>query len=121
VDITAPSPSTANTAIPTRPPRPPEPLWENYPVALTTRRQWVCWIYLLVAGRWTKIPSQPDGKKASVIDRKTWASFEHVQCAYYSPRDGKVPFDGVGFVLTADDPFTVFDFDKCRNPGHWRN
>lgn len=26
-----------------------------------------------------------------------------------------MPFDGVGFVLTAADPFTVFDFDKCRN------
>jgi putative DNA primase/helicase len=53
---------------------------------------------------------------ASVADRSTWAPFEHVQCAYYSPRDGKVPFDGVGFVVSDSDNFTVFDFDKCRNP-----
>jgi primase-polymerase (primpol)-like protein len=106
-------------ATPPRPPRPPEPEWGNIPSVLTVRPQWVCWMRLFINGRWTKVPFQPDGKKASVTDPKTWASFEDVQCAYYSPRareEGKVPFDGIGFVLTADDPFCAFDFDKCRNP-----
>jgi putative DNA primase/helicase len=101
-----------------RPPRPPEPRWENFPARLTTRWQWVCWRYCQSAAdrEWTKAPHQPDGKKASSTDSATWAPFEFAQCAYYSPRDGEDPFDGVGFVLTASDPFTVFDFDHCRDP-----
>jgi len=108
------NPSTASTASP-RPPRPAAPIWENFPVALTTLPRWVAWLYLYDVDRWTKVPFQPGGRKASVTDPATWASFEHVQCAYYSPCDmGKIPFDGVGFVL--GPPFCGFDFDKCRNP-----
>jgi putative DNA primase/helicase len=97
-----------------RSPRPPEPVWEAIPEALTTRPQWVCWGYLFVNGRWTKVPCQPDGTKASVTAPATWARFEDVQCGYYSPcHKTEVPFDGVGFVLTLADPFVGFDFDHC--------
>ena len=112
----ATNPADSATSIPPRPPRPAEPLWENFPDALTTRLQWVAWAYLFVKGRWTKVPLQPDGSAASTTDPATWASFEDVQCAYYSQLNGQTPFDGVGFVLSADDPFTGFDFDHCRNP-----
>jgi putative DNA primase/helicase len=77
----------------------------------------VCWLYVLRDTKWTKVPYQPDGRKADPTGPATWASFEYVQCAYYSLREvDQTPFDGVGYVLTADDPFTVFDFDHCRNP-----
>jgi primase-polymerase (primpol)-like protein len=98
-----------------RPSRPADPVWEAIPDDLTTRGQWVCWAYLFVNGRWTKVPFQPDGTKASVTNPATWARFEDVQCAYYSPCAAKHedPFDGVGFVLTLNDPFVAFDFDHC--------
>src|SRR5256885_1529510 len=110
IGTTASAPATnpaLDTKIPTRPTRPGEPLWENFPLKLTTLRQWVCWVYLFIAGRWTKVPYQPDGTKASVTTPNTWASFEHVQCAYFSVQEGDVPFDGIGFVVNAADPFTV--------------
>jgi putative DNA primase/helicase len=100
---------------PPRPQRPPEPVWEAIPEGLTTRAQWVGWAYQFVNRRWTKVPLQPDGAKASVINPATWAYFEHVQCAYYSHCRTKreVQFDGLGFVLTLTDPFVAFDFDHC--------
>jgi len=84
-------------------------MWENIPDSLTTRQQWVCWGYQFVHGRWTKVPLQPDGRKASVTDPATWAPFDFVQTAYLN--NGS--YDGVGFVLTLGDPFIAFDFDHC--------
>src|SRR5712691_3942120 len=99
-------------SLPVRPARPPEPLWDKLPVALTVRPQWVVWAYLYVNGRWTKVPFQPDGTWASSTDATTWARFEDAQCAYFAEcAEREIPFDGVGFVLSVDDPFTGFDFD----------
>jgi hypothetical protein len=92
--------------IPPRPPRPAEPLFENFPSELTIRYQWVGWAYEMRDGRPTKVPRQPNGTAASVIDPATWSPFEHVQIAYETHG-----YDGVGFVLTPDDPFCAFDFD----------
>jgi putative DNA primase/helicase len=108
--------SNRNITSASRPARPPEPLWENFPNKLITLVQWVCWAYLWVNNRWTKVPFEPDGSYASVTDSSSWACFEHAQCGYFSVQDGEIPFDGIGFVITPADPFTVFDFDHCRNP-----
>ena len=104
-------------------PQAPLPLWEHFPDELTALPQWVVWRYeyrLDKQGKakWTKSPYQPDGRtRASTTDRATWASFEFVQTAYLSSYEvGNIPLDGVGFVLSAHDPFTAFDFDHCRNP-----
>jgi putative DNA primase/helicase len=116
---TASTPKPSPLTLPIRPPRPhpPEPLWEHFADELIRLHQWVCWIYSWRGGKWTKEPFQPDGRaRASVTDPATWAPFEHVECAYHSPcSDDEVPFDGVGFVLSPNDPFCAFDFDHCRN------
>lgn len=52
----------------------------------------------------------PHGGPASVTDAATWASHEEVVAAY---RDGG--YDGIGFVLSPDDPFAAIDLDDCRN------
>ncbi|MBV8772860.1 MAG: hypothetical protein JO166_11120 [Deltaproteobacteria bacterium] len=116
--MTESSKASIALAIPApHPPYPAEPRWENFPSKLTIRPQWVLWAYLFRDGRWTKCPFQPDGSFASATDPATWAPFEFVQCAYFSlDDDDDARFDGVGFVVTATDPFTVFDFDHCRDP-----
>src|SRR5882757_7359623 len=96
--------------MPSRPLRPAAPQWNNFPDVLTTRQQWLCWAYRFVKDRWTKVPYQPDGTPASSTTPATWAPFEHAQCAYLS--DARL-FDGVGFMLSASDPFVAWDFDHC--------
>lgn len=95
-----------------RPLRPLTPVWEAIPDPLTCIHQWVNWRYALASGKWTKVPYQPDGSAASSTDPATWSSFEYVQIAY----EGRA-FDGVGYVLAADDPFVAFDFDHCVEDG----
>lgn len=60
-----------------------------------------------------KIPHNPKtGKRASVIDPSTWASFDKA-CAAASSGG----YDGLGFVFTANDPFVGIDFDHCLENG----
>ena len=59
-------------------------------------------------GNWDKPPYQPDGSLGKTNNAATWVSFEAAVAAFESGR-----FDGVGFVLTADDPFAMVDLDHC--------
>ena len=90
-----------------------KPKIENIPKELKQRQQWVLWKAVLKGAKVTKIPFTVTGNNASSTKPETWASFEDVANAY--SRNGH-NFDGIGFVLTKDDPYTGFDFDKCRNP-----
>jgi hypothetical protein len=100
-----------------RPPKPrPLPVqFNNIPDELKACPQWVGWRYEWRTdkkgeGKWTKPPYQPNGNPAKSTDPNTWSSFEDVRRAYQ--RGG---FDGIGFVLTANDPYTAFDLDHCLN------
>lgn len=77
-------------------------------------RQFVCWDYEHRAERkkpWTKVPKDPgDGENASVSDPSTWGSFEDALTAMQIRRH-----DGIGFVLTNEDPFAVVDIDDVRD------
>ncbi len=53
----------------------------------------------------TKVPKQPTGINAKSTLPATWTTFENVLAAAER-------FDGIGFVFSADDPFTGVDFDK---------
>jgi putative DNA primase/helicase len=82
------------------------------PEELRERQQWVCWRYELRDGKPpTKVPYSPLGGPASVTDAATWASYEAAVAALREKSH-----DGVGFILSPDDPFTAIDLDACRNP-----
>jgi primase-polymerase (primpol)-like protein len=106
---------------------------ENVPEELRERPQWVCWRYEERDSKPTKVPYQPNGKRASVTDLMTWSAF--YEC--YGRIDGltKTPanlgrfeavthfeavgapiFDGIGFVFSSADPFVGIDLDDCRDP-----
>lgn len=79
------------------------------PQALQWRRQWVLWRLDAVGeDRFTKVPYQPSGEKASHDDPSTWSSFEDVTAAL---RD----YDGIGFVFSESDPYGGADLDRCFN------
>lgn len=60
------------------------------------------------AAKRTKVPYQPNGRKASSIDPKTWCSFEDAVRAAHR-------YDGIGFALL-DSNYGAFDIDDCRDP-----
>lgn len=89
--------------------------WEKIPQSLVRIPQWVAWKSRKCSGsgrdKPAKVPIDPKtGKNAAVNDPKTWASFAKAK-EYWE--DWEV--DGIGFVLTEDDPFVVIDLDNCWN------
>jgi predicted P-loop ATPase len=80
------------------------------PPELTARPQWVVWRFENRGGKRTKVPCQPDGLRASSTDTSTWRSYEIASAALVKD---PAAFAGVGFVFSADDPFTGIDFDNC--------
>ena len=74
--------------------------------------QWTAWTWGKPdpkTGKRGKIPIDPHtGKAASSTDPETWGTFDQ---ALEAAREKSLP--GVGFVLTADDPFVGVDVDDC--------
>ncbi len=78
------------------------------PPELRSHAQWVMWRWEERKGKWNKPPYQPSGSPAKSNDPTTWVSFGAAIAAFESS-----DFDGVGFVLTADDPYAMADLDHC--------
>ncbi len=84
------------------------------PAPLQALPQWVCYrnVWQPDRGKYTKKPvNSADGSPGSSTDSATWSEFQQAMEAVRRLR-----LDGVGFVLTEWDPFTVIDLDGCRNP-----
>lgn len=83
---------------------------DSIPEKLVEKDRWVCWRYEQSGEK--KPPYNPEtGVKASIHESEHWADFE-TAIDQYDKRD----YDGIGFVLTPEGPFTGFDFDNCRDP-----
>lgn len=84
------------------------------PAELRALRQFVLWKYVDVGGdKLTKVPYQINGEKADVTNPFTWSRFEEVFNAL-----GLGGYDGIGFVFTANDPYTFIDLDYTDNSEH---
>lgn len=89
-----------------------KPIFESIPDEIKAIPQWILWREEPRKdnpSKMTKPPYQPNGQLAESDNPLTWNPFATVKAA--APR-----FDGVGFVLTQDDPFVGLDFDNCRCP-----
>jgi putative DNA primase/helicase len=90
----------------------------NVPHELQVCRQWIC--YRAVpskkrAGKTDKLPCSPfNGEVINAHDPAQWADFS--QAVDYV-RSHPQQVSGVGFVLTAEDPFVGIDLDNCVRSG----
>jgi hypothetical protein len=77
---------------------------------LARYKQWVCWRYEARGdGKPTKVPMDPStGFGASINRAFNWSTLEHALRTA-----NRREFAGVGFVLTARDPFVGIDLDNC--------
>ncbi len=83
----------------------------NIPLELRILKQWVVWRYEKSAeGDITKVPYSTQGFRAKSTVRSHWASFE-LACATAKQWNA----DGIGFVLSSDDPYTIIDLDNKPN------
>ena len=88
-----------------------------FPGMLTSLDQWVTWRAekrSLASGeiKWTKVPYVAEThRRASSTDSDTWSSFAVARADAQRP-GSDAPW-GIGFVFTADDPFTGIDLDEC--------
>lgn len=83
---------------------------ENIPSYLKELDQWVLW-KLEQRGnsmKRTKVPYQPNGRKARSNDPTTWSSFQSCLRAF---RNGG--YDGLGFAFSKTDGLTGIDLDHC--------
>jgi putative DNA primase/helicase len=96
------------------PPRPVAlvPIPENIPARLKARRQWTVCRLEWTGTRWTKVPYQPNGRKASSTNAATWSTFAEVWTAYQAGS-----WDGIEYALTADDGLVGIDIDHCVDAG----
>lgn len=87
-------------------------MYHNIPLELQELNQWVCWRYEEVNGRRTKVPYCPslhNAVKASIHNPGTWGTFQDAVNATRGPT-----MDGIGLVLTEDDPYTGIDIDDKK-------
>ncbi len=86
--------------------------FDAVPLELRERAQWVCWRRELVNGKPTKVPyNARTGRKASTTDARTWSTSATAVRACE-----RGTYAGVGYVFSADDPYTGLDFDHCWDP-----
>lgn len=80
------------------------------PEILKNYTQWVCWKYMDVNGRKTKVPISPvTGKTAATNNPDTWSTYQEAKIA-------SILYNGIGFVFTESDPFVGIDIDHCIHP-----
>lgn len=89
-------------------------MFHNIPQELKEYNQFVAWKYVVrgTSPKPTKVPySAVTGKQASPTessDYAPWASFDYVLTTL---TNNPTWYDGMGFVLTRQDPFTMIDLD----------
>ncbi|HXI17797.1 MAG TPA: AAA family ATPase [Chloroflexota bacterium] len=76
---------------------------------LTALPQWVAWRIEERGGKATKVPISPlTGQRASSTDPRTWGTWEQAHTCAQSRG-----IAGIGFVLSADDPYVGVDLDHA--------
>lgn len=87
---------------------------ENISRDLKARPQWVVWKGIKKPdGKTDKVPFQPryTNRLARTDVPSTWDTFDKAWEVFEkNPR-----FDGIGYVLSEDDPYVGFDYDNCIN------
>src|SRR5262245_46240553 len=83
---------------------------EQVPLALRGHKQWVFWRQEARDGKPTKVPHTFMGYRASTTNPDTWSHLDFLlSILTKSPTFAA----GVGFVVTAGDPFCGIDLDDC--------
>ena len=86
---------------------------DSMPAELKEFRHWVTWKQVRREGKKPgRAPVNPaTGKTASVTEAATWGSYDEAVAAMQAGKG-----EGIGFVLTLEDPYIGVDLDGCVDP-----
>jgi putative DNA primase/helicase len=89
----------------------------NIPDELLARAQWVVWKWKYDKKKtrpWTKVPCRASSPSdhASSTDPATWATFGEA----FATHNAHADISGIGYVFSADDPYTGVDLDDIFLP-----
>lgn len=93
----------------------PEAILNNVPEYLLSRPQWVLWGWRMRGEKLSKVPLQPNQRKAQSNNPKTWNTIERCLETYEQRRDDK-QFSGIGFCFHESDQLVGIDLDHCFEP-----
>ena len=82
-------------------------IYQNIPAELRDMANWVVWKCEEESGRPTKVPYQPNGRKAKSNTPATWSSFSEVLQALQASDE----FAGPGFCVPLDGSVHIWGFD----------
>jgi putative DNA primase/helicase len=91
-------------------PIPMEVHFENLPSEMKLQSRWMLWGYEERNGKYSKVPYQINGKKASSASSLTWTTFDNVKKAFLAGG-----YDGIGFAL--GNTYVGIDMDDCFEAG----
>jgi hypothetical protein len=84
-------------------------MYNNIPEELRFYPQWCLWRYEdRNSEKPTKVPYHPSGQLCSVTDPATWSTFDQALICVGN-------YDGMGFVLSDNDPFCFIDLDHTTD------
>jgi primase-polymerase (primpol)-like protein len=86
------------------------PLNFAVPDDLAELDRWVLWRQETRNGRPTKVPHQPNGRRASSTAYTTWTTFD---CALSAWRRNPQKYEGIGFAFSKEDRFIGIDLDDA--------
>lgn len=89
-------------------------MYEQIPLELKKRPQWVLWKLEKRNGVDTKVPYAATGDRADSSNPSTWTSFQDALSAL---QRSSGQYNGLGYVFSADDPFTGIDLDSDSGKG----
>lgn len=85
---------------------------KSIPGNLKQYSSWVCWKKERRGERMTKVPvCARSGKLAETNNPDTWSSYDEALSFFQNSSNSGC--SGIGFVFSADDPFTGIDLDDC--------
>ena len=85
---------------------------QHIPEEIKEQRKWICWKWEKKNGNWTKPPYNfINGSLAQSNNSNTWGFYQDAMKMAQTPE-----YDGVGFMISKDDPYCGVDWDDCRDP-----
>lgn len=102
--------------------------WDQIPERMRVYSSWVMWKYQLRDGKWAKVPQKVmfscmDGatrtvyyQNISMTKPKLWQPWNKLRANNWAMELFADQLVGLGFCISANDPFCAIDLDHCRNP-----
>jgi putative DNA primase/helicase len=90
--------------------------FDSIPDEMKQTPQWCVWRWEQRGSKRTKVPYLGVRRHAKADSPEKWYPYPSTVAMFEGLQGAKQPFDGIGFLFTAADPYLGVDVDDCRDP-----